>query len=82
MKDKSNNTYGNVSINSRKPVDVISPGSAKTFSCGIKMPNDFIISAKARASVAYKTAGVSRLYADRSFTWYPDATPPRWIESD
>jgi hypothetical protein len=62
-----------------KPI-TIKPQGTEEFRCRIdigKSPTTKII-----PEINYKTLGLFRHYADKRFTWYGSADPPRWVESD
>lgn len=73
-----------MSITTDTPPRNLAPRGDTTFRCPILADKlaDKHISAIIRPIVNYDTLWFHRNYSERKFTWYPDATPPRWIASD
>lgn len=62
------------------PPTLIEPRQRVAFRCAVVAQKD--VQPVIRPIIHYRTLWIERAYAAQTFTWYPNANPPRWIESD
>lgn len=75
-----NANFSNFGVSIAADPITIYPMKDTTFRCPIGIDKD--MSADIRPIVKYKTLGFDREFNMRRFVWYPNAHPPRWVESD
>ena len=69
-----------------RPGNSIDPTRQANFTCGVNLSTNLThtksLQIEMEATVSYKTLWFSRLSNPRKFTWFAEASPPRWVESD